>query len=315
MTSFRGVFTIPVTPFTPEDELDEASLRRCVTFCVDAGAHGVVAPVNASEVTALSDDERRRVAAVVVETVAGRVPVVVGVSGTSAHHAALFAHHARQIGADAVIAMPPYARKASPEEIVAYFRAVAVAADLPVFIQNYPPPLGTPLTASFMGRLINEIDGVTYIKEETLPAGHVMSEVLHLGGPRLQGVMGGMAGRFLLDEYARGACGTMPACEVTDIHVAVWNALEQGDAVGARAIFNRLLPLLNIEWLYGAAVYKEVLRRRGILPHAALRGPGFHALDAFDHRELDAILANLSDLFTTAPLTPAARKEAAPVSP
>lgn len=308
MTRFRGVFTIPVTPFTPEGAVDEESLRRCLAFCLEAGAHGVVAPVNASEFTALSDDERRRVATIVVESVAGRVPVVIGVSGTSAQHAGIFARHARQIGADAVIAMPPYARKASPEEIVDYFRVVA-APGLPVFIQNYQPPIGTPLSAAFMTRLVNEVDGVEYVKEETLPAGHVMSEVFRLGGPRLKGVMGGMAGRFLLDEYRRGACGTMPACEVTDIHVALWNALEAGDEAGARAIFNRLLPLLTIEWLYGAAVYKEVLRRRGVISHAVLRGPGMHALDDFDHRELDAILTDLSEHFTTAPLIPAGEKE------
>jgi 4-hydroxy-tetrahydrodipicolinate synthase len=94
----------------------------------------------------------------------------------------------------------------------------------------------------------------------------------------------------------------MPACEVTDVHVALWNALEAGDAVKAREIYTRLLPLLTLEWLYGAVVYKEVLRRRGILDHAGVRGPGFHRLDAFDHQELDAILADVSRLFTAAPL-------------
>lgn len=298
----RGVFTIPVTPFDAGGEVDEAALRHCVDFCLDAGAHGLVAPVNASEFTALTDDERRRVAEIVVETGTGRVPVVVGVSGTSARHAAVFARHARKIGADAVIAMPPYIRKASSDEITEYFRVVAGAAELPVFIQNYQAPVGTPLAPAFMARLVASIDGIEYVKEETLPAGHAMTEVRRLAGPRLKGVMGGMAGRFLLDEYRRGACGTMPACEVTDVHVALWTALEAGDEGKARRIFNRLLPLLNLEWLYGAAVYKEVLRRRGILEHAAVRGPGLFALDADDHHELDAILADVSSLFTTAPL-------------
>jgi dihydrodipicolinate synthase/N-acetylneuraminate lyase len=311
VTPFRGVFTIPVTPFDAAGEVDEESLRRCVGFCLDAGAHGLVAPVNASEFSALADEERRRVAEIVVETAGGRVPVVVGVSGVSARHAAGFARHARQIGADAVIAMPPYVRKASPDEIVEYFRVVAGASELPVFIQNYSAPVGTPLSAAFMIRLVEEIDGVAYVKEETIPAGHVISDVLRLGGPRLHGVMGGMAGRFLLDEHRRGVCGTMPACEVTDVHVALWNALEAGDETRARAIYTRLLPLLNIEWLYGASVYKEVLRRRGVIANAGLRGPGMAALDAFDHRELDAILADLSELFTTAPIQDARQKEVA----
>src|SRR5687767_10172082 len=106
----RGIFVIPVTRFDVTGELDVLTLLRCVNFAVAAGVHGLVAPVNASEFSSLSDDERRRVAAIVVETAAGRVPVVVGVSGASAQHAAVFARDARRIGADAVIAMPPYVR-------------------------------------------------------------------------------------------------------------------------------------------------------------------------------------------------------------
>lgn len=307
---FRGVFTIPVTPFNEDGTMDEAGLRRCVEFCVAAGAHGLVAPVNASEFSALTDDERRRVAAIVVETAARRVPVVIGVSGLSGQHAATFARHARESGADAVIAMPPYVRKAAPDEIVDYFRAVAGAAELPVFIQNYSAPIGTPLSAAFMLRLVREIDGIEYVKEETLPAGHVMSALLAEAEPRLRGVMGGMAGRFLLDEFARGACGTMPACEVTDVHVALWNALEAGELAQARSIYNRLIPLLNIEWLYGAAVYKEVLRRRGVIDGATMRVAGAQTLDAHDHRELDAILVDIGPLFTTAPLVDVPQREA-----
>jgi len=206
--------------------------------------------------------------------------------------------------------MPPYVRKAAPDEIVDYFRAVAGAAELPVFIQNYSAPIGTPLSAAFMLRLVREIDGVEYVKEETLPAGHVMSALFAEGESRLRGVMGGMAGRFLLDEFSRGACGTMPACEVTDVHVALWNALEAGELAQARSIYNRLIPLLNIEWLYGAAVYKEVLRRRGVIDGATMRIAGGQTLDQHDHRELDAILADISPLFTTAPLVDVPQREA-----
>lgn len=294
---FRGVFAIPCTPFTQGGELDEESLRREVAFCLAAGAHGLVAPVNASEFTSLSDEERRRVATVLVEEVAGRVPVVIGVTAGSDVVAAGFARHAREIGADAVIAMPPHVRKATPPEIAAYYRAIAEAAQLPVFIQNFIGPAGTPMSAEFMARLLREVDHVEYVKEETIPAGHVMTELIALAGEALRGVMGGMAGRYLLDEYRRGACGTMPACEITDVHVALWNALEAGDEAGARALFNRMLPLLNIEALFGATLYKEVLYRRGVIRCPRTRG-AVGPLDAFDHRELDQILADLKPLFT-----------------
>ncbi|HEY8291445.1 MAG TPA: dihydrodipicolinate synthase family protein, partial [Thermomicrobiales bacterium] len=146
---FRGVFTIPVTPFDRHGNLDEDSLKNEVDWCVRAGAHGIVAPVNASESPTLLDDERKRVTRLVVETTAKRVPVVIGVSGVSTQASVMFTKYARQLGADAVIAMPPYGvRLADPESVFAFYQAVADAADdLPVFIQNWGGPAGTQMTA------------------------------------------------------------------------------------------------------------------------------------------------------------------------
>src|SRR5919205_4404202 len=87
---FRGVFAIPPTPFDDAGNVDEPSLRRCVDFCIEAGAHGIVAPVNASESIALTDSERLRVAEVLVEQAAARVPVVGGVSGVSTAASVLY---------------------------------------------------------------------------------------------------------------------------------------------------------------------------------------------------------------------------------
>jgi dihydrodipicolinate synthase/N-acetylneuraminate lyase len=297
---FRGVFTIPCTPFTEPGGLDENSLRREIEFCIECGAHGLVAPVNASEFTSLSDEERQRVVEIVVRSAAGRVPVVAGVSAVSAEVAAMFARHAAESGAAALIAMPPYVRRASQEEIAAYYAAISEAAPLPIFIQNFVPPVGTPMSAAFMARLLREIEHVDYVKEETIPAPHVMTELIQEAGSALKGVMGGMAGRYLLNEYDRGACGTMPACEITDVHVQLWNALDSGDRERARAIYHQMLPLLNVEHLYGAAVYKEVLVRRGVIRSARMRG-GIGPLDAVDQRELDGILAGMRDLFRVSP--------------
>ena len=120
---WRGIFTIPTTPFDDRGALDEASLRREVQFCVEAGAHGIVCPVNASEFWTLSDDERKRVIRIVVEETAGRIPVVAGAAGVSDQHGAEMARYSQEVGADAVIAMPPYARPVPTPEVYAYYKA------------------------------------------------------------------------------------------------------------------------------------------------------------------------------------------------
>jgi len=294
---YRGVFTIPVTPFTDEGALDSAGLAEVVAFSIAAGAHGLVAPVNASEFSALSDAERLRVVEIVARTNNGRLPFVAGVSGVSAEAAVEFARHAADSGADALIAMPPYVRKPHTGEVRRYYERLSETADLPIFVQNYPLPIGVPMAPDFLAQMAREIASVCYIKEEIPPVTHTVSADIEACGDAVEGVFGGAAGKFMMDEMRRGAVGTMPACDVTDVHAAVWNAYEAGDEKAAREMFNRPLPLLNFESLYGVNAYKEVLRRRGVIRSGTVRASVVRGLDASDLAELDAILSGLTDLF------------------
>lgn len=290
--NFNGVFAVLCTPFTESGELDEASLRREVRFCLECGAHGLVAPVNASEFYTLSDDERKRVVELVAEENAGRVPFIAGCTAVSGHHGAMLARHAQSAGATAIMAMPPAIRKASGQEIFDYYQALSNAIQIPLVIQDFIAPIGTPMPVDLMARMVREIPNAKYLKEETVLGPHVLTRLRELCGDSVAGIMGGQGGRFLFNEYARGAVGTMPACHMTDLQVDIWNLLASGDEAGARARFHLLLPLLNFEGMYAVAAYKEVLRRRGVFATRVSRGAPTE-LDAYDHHELDVILAEL----------------------
>lgn len=288
---YVGVFTIPPTPFTESGAIDEASLRRCIDFCILAGAHGIVMGVNASEAVALTDDERLLATEVTLHQVGRRVPVIIGVSGVSTASSKLFATHAREHGADAVMAMPPYVLHPGPDEIYRFYAELSESVEgVPVWIQDFPGPVGTPMSVDLMARIVTEIEGVAFVKEETAQAPQVISQLRDLAGARIRGMMGGMGGRYLLDEVGRGTCGTMPACYVTDVHVGVWSAIERGDVDEARRLHTSMLPLLNYEAMYTYAMYKEVLVRRGVIASATARIPGIVRLDADNHRELDMLL-------------------------
>jgi 4-hydroxy-tetrahydrodipicolinate synthase len=295
----HGIIAIPVTPFDEAYALDEPGLRRVVRFALDCGAHGLLVPVNASEWYTLSDAERRRVAEITLDEVSGAVPVIVGVTAQSVTLAVELARHAQAHGADAVNAMPPPVIHPDQEGCYAYYQTLGTAIDLPLVIQNFYPPLGTPMSVAFVLRLVRDLPNATYVKEETLPEPLRISQLLDAaaGEPRLLGVFGGQGGLYLLDELRRGAAGNMPACHLTDALVAVWEAWVAGEAARAQALHDRLLPLLSFERCYGGtAVYKEVLRRRGVIRSAALRSPS-SPLDAPAQRELDRILAEVGDLF------------------
>ena len=300
----RGLFTIPVTPFTEQGALDVDSLKRLIAFCVEAGAHGIVAPVNASEFTTLTPEERETVTRTVIEETHHAVPVVVGVGAKTTAEAVRYAKLAQDLGGDAVIAMPAYDPPLDEQGCFDFYAAPSEAISVPIYIQNHEPigagsgpRPGTPMSAELMARMLKELPNVRYIKEESAQTGAKIVRVLELAGDECWGIMGGRAGRYLLDEYRRGACGTMPACESTDVHAQLWNTLDAGNEAGARLLFRELLPLLNYEALFGAAVYKEVMYRRRIIASPYKRLPGL-VLDRYDQLELDRILDELSPLFT-----------------
>lgn len=299
----RGVFSIPVTPFNDDRSVDYDSLRACVEYCVNAGAHGIVMPVNASEGPRLTDEERDEVLRVGSRTVNGAVPFVAGVSGVSLDHCLARAKVACEADADSVITMP--VNGMGVQETYDLYAALADSTGLPVWIQNNKPPTGPTIPTATIIKMINEIPGVSLLKEESLLPGNVMTAVFNACGDKVTSIMGGMGGRFLLEEYRRGGAGTMPAGHITEAHVATWDALEAGglDDQGqqvvtaeARALFNRLLPALNFEFFFGMTAYKQTFWRRGIIKTPVTRSPGSKPFDRYDAEELNTILADLDDL-------------------
>jgi len=293
---YRGVFTIPSTPILPNGAVDWVGLRRVVDFCVDCGAHGIVWPVNASGFATLSDEERLQGMQVVVEQTAGRIPVVLGTQGVCASHAAMFSRHAQAVGADAVIAMAPYIQALEDEDaIVAYYQAISDAVAIPIFVQNHTR--GSVLPVKILVRLVREVEHVEYIKEETFPVTHILTQTLAQAGPKLKGVFGGAGGRFLLLEHPRGVAGQMPGCHITDVVVRLWNALESGNRDEAKDIFGKMGPIFALETLRGTS-YVEVLYRRGVIDFAGSRSGGDALIDEYDRAALDEILRDLEPLFT-----------------
>jgi 4-hydroxy-tetrahydrodipicolinate synthase len=144
--------------------------------------------------------------------------------------------------------------------------------------------------------MCRELKQVQYIKEETLPEPRQISATLKAVGEHCRGILGGQGGIYILDEFRRGAVGNMPGCHTTDALVDLWQLLEQGAVAEARARFNRLLPLFSFERLYGVGVYKEILRRRGVVASAYQRAPG-GGLDEYDRQELDEIMKDVEPLF------------------
>lgn len=289
-----GVFPIVSSPFNSDGTFDFASLRRLTDFIVASGAQGAVYPAIASEFATLSLDERHAGVEAVAKAIAGRIAFVVGISDETAEQSAVHAQHAAEYGADAVMLMAPRSAGSTPDGVVAFFETALGGTALPVIMQNAPPPLGSSLSIDTVREVCRRVPAVRYVKEEVVPCGQRIT-ALREGIPGLAGVFGGAGGRFVLDELARGAAGSMPACEVTEIHTALYAAYMAGNHVEARRLFNALMPLLNLGSAYRTPITKHVLVRRGIIATTKHRDTN-PTLDAFDIAELDTVWSDLKSL-------------------
>jgi 4-hydroxy-tetrahydrodipicolinate synthase len=162
-------------------------------------------------------------------------------------------------------------------------------------VQNAPAPMGIGMPLDKVAELARKVDGIRYVKEEAQPSGQRITQLTELAGDSLDAVFGGAGARYVIDELARGAEGTMPACEITELHVSMLAQYRAGEEKRARDLFERTLPLLNMQAVFRWRLTKAVLQRRGLIESTHTRAPG-PELDCYDRAELDALLSRLSDL-------------------
>ncbi|MEE3101456.1 MAG: 4-hydroxy-tetrahydrodipicolinate synthase, partial [Pseudomonadota bacterium] len=149
---FKGSITALVTPFK-DGRLDEAALKKLVDWQIAEGSDGLVPVGTTGESPTLTHEEHRRVVSIVVETAAGRVPVIAGAGSNNTAEAIDFCQHAEDAGADAVLIVTPYYNKPSQRGMIAHFTALHDACKLPIIIYNIPPRSVVDMTPETMGQL------------------------------------------------------------------------------------------------------------------------------------------------------------------
>lgn len=299
---FRGIYPILQTPFREDDTIDVAALRQELEFVIAAGAHGMCWPQAGSEFWLLTDAERYEIAELIVYTIGGRLPVIVGVQSTNHWRTALeFARHAELIGADGIISLPPYQAQPSPEQAVDYFRALSKSTSLPVFIQNTAGQYGPALPVEAMVDLARECPTVSYVKDEVQPSLERIRELATKGKDVMEGIFTGSGANHLMDEMRAGAQGCCPGADLVDVYGRVFDLYQAGQEAEAQALFDGLAPMREAKpdahWML---LMKERLRRRGVLPSTRSRVAPYELRwkSDEDRAAFDAAYAAIEPLFS-----------------
>lgn len=274
----RGAFTALVTPFTSDGTLDETAFRRLVRWQILAGIDGLVPCGTTGESPTLTESERERLIAATVETVTesgtrGRVRVVAG-TGTNDTAATIRAtRRAAELGADAALVVAPYYNRPDSRMLLAHYRAIADAGDLPIVVYNVPGRTATNVDADTFLRLA-EHPRVVAVKE----ASGNLEQIARIcrDRPRDVAVLAG-DDAWTLPVLAMGGDGVVSVAsnEVPGELVGLCAAAQADDWDAARRIHERWLPLFlgNFRGGPNPVPAKAALMLMGLLDTDTLRAP------------------------------------------
>jgi 4-hydroxy-tetrahydrodipicolinate synthase len=287
--ALAGVLCVFQTPYQLDESIDFATLEREIAWLYDRGADGIVLAM-VSEVLRLSGSEREQLAEHVCRAGSARGVVVVSVGAESSHTAEGFARHAQEVGATAVMAVPPIAVALAEDQLLAYYRRILQAVKIPVIVQDASGYVGRPLPISLLARLLDEFGERVLFKPEATPIGPRLSELLTATGGKAR-VFEGTGGIALVDSFRRGIVGTMPGADLVDGIVALWRALSAGDEASAYRIWLPLAALVSLQHSLDAflAIEKYLLVKQGIFSNTLVRGPVGYTLDEPTRREVDRL--------------------------
>ena len=294
----RGVFIISVTPFTEAGDVDWPRVDSLVEFYLGKGVSGVTILGMMGEAQKLRDTESATFAKYFIDRVAGRVPVIVGVSHAGTDNLVHLSKTAVDAGAAGVM-IAPVAGLKTEIQIRDYFAAIfnRLGPDIPVCFQDYPIGTGVNISVPAFLQLVDEHPSLVMFKHEDWPGLRKLQQVRRAcdGSVRRRiSILCGNGGLYLPQELHRGADGAMTGFAYPEMLVRVCEAFSAGRAEDAEDIFDGYLPLVRYEQQIGIglAIRKEILRRRGAIASAAVRAPG-PRLDRDDIEELDRLMHRL----------------------
>ena len=261
-----------VTPFTPDGDLDLAAAQKVASHLVDHGNDGLVVSGTTGESPTTTVAEDGQLLAAVIEAVGDRATVVAGVGTNDTRHSVELAQQARKAGADGLLIVTPYYSKPPQSGIIAHVNTVAQAGeDVPVMLYDIPGRTGVQIAESTYGELrrnplvlstkdaVGDLERGAWLMRETGISVYSGDDALNLGW------------------LAMGASGVVSV--VGHAASAQWaemvQAVDRGDLPAARAVNDRLLPLVRamMTVTQGAITAKVALQLLGVLEHRTMRSP------------------------------------------
>ncbi len=290
-----GVYIIAVTPFRDDGALDLDSIDTMVEFYLERGATGLTVLGMMGEAPKLTAAESATVVGRVLARVAGRVPVVAGVSAPGFAAMKELSEQVMDMGAAGVMIAPPGAVR-TDDQVYGYFEtAASMLGPIPFVLQDFPLASGVQISTPTILKIVRTLPCCVMLKHEDWPGLAKISAIRAAearGETRRISILCGNGGLFLPEELSRGADGAMTGFAFPEMMSGVWRAHRDGQLERAHDLFDAYLPLARYEQQpnFGLLVRKYILAKRGAIASAALRKPA-GTLSAADVTDIERLLA------------------------
>ncbi len=267
---WSGCGTALVTPFTADGAVDEPRVRALAARQIEGGVHFLCPCGTTGESPTLSAAEHRRVVELVVETAAGRVPVLAGAGGYDTREVVAQAREMERAGADGILSVTPYYNRPTPEGLYRHYGAIADGVGLPIVVYNVPGRTGCNVDPATLCRLA-ELPNVVGVKEASANMAQ-MCEVCRVV-PEDFAVLSG-DDLFTVPLMAVGGAGVVSVAsnEVPAEMARLASLAGDGDFAAARRLHARLLPLMQVNFVESNPIpVKAAMAHLGLLePHYRL---------------------------------------------
>ncbi len=242
-----GCGTAMVTPFGVDGSIDEGALRALVDWQIDEGIHFLVPCGSTGEAATMSLAEHRRVVEITIEQVKGRVPVVAGAGSNDTVKAIALSKVMKEIGATHLLHTSPMYNKPPQRGIVAHYRAIADAVDLPIVVYNVPGRTGSNIEAKTTIEMA-AIKGIHAVKEASGSLSQI-SDIIR-GRPKDFVVLSG-DDELTLPVMALGGDGIISVVSnaVPGLMARLCDRMASGDVAGAREIHMKVLPWMRAAFI------------------------------------------------------------------
>lgn len=229
-----GIIVPIVTPFTPDERINQNELRRQVNRQIENGIHGIFCFGTNGEGYALNYDEKKLVLETVIDEVRGRVPVYAGTGCVTTRETLRESRMAQDVGADALSVITPSFAVASQDEIYEHYRTVAAAVDLPVILYNIPARTGNAISSATVARL-TDIDNIVGAKDSS---GNFQNLLAYLNVTKKRPDFKVLAGndQLILWNLLAGGAGAIAGCANVFPHtiVRIYECFAAGNVEQAR---------------------------------------------------------------------------------